>query len=450
MQKKQDSQQDFFLRIAAVSYEGSVFGWDVKPSTANEDPEGLQCSLRFGFNATKNSLKAIAVSDSGRYMVCGGMDEHIRVFNVAENRSLGELSGHTGAVTCLQFVGDKFIVSGSEDYSLCIWRVQDWSCLHILGGHKAAINGISVHPTGKLALSVSKDNTLKVWNLVQGRCAFTRRLHGPADKVHWNSAGSAYLLVVGRELQVYNASDNACTATVKFNSRVNQARFVDAGTAGGADGAIALVLENKTVQVLDMAGGELCSPYSLSAALAGGRPRDLFCCAPCIARGSAALQDVLQGEKHSLVVVSSNGRMAVLSARALIDGPPAASDDGDGGGDEEAAEEDAYGAGGAGAAFAVQTLAAVGAEPRLVAVAAWNPHFVDPSKKKGKKGADAGVEGKGAEKKEVEEETEATEAGAEGEQERGTKAAKGGKNKRKSQPQPAGGSATKKHKVRFS
>lgn len=38
----------------------------------------------------------------------------------------------------------------------------------MLSGHKEAITSISIHPSGKLALSVSKDNTMKLWNLVQG------------------------------------------------------------------------------------------------------------------------------------------------------------------------------------------------------------------------------------------------------------------------------------------
>jgi protein MAK11 len=46
--------------------------------------------------------------------------------------------------------------------------VYDWQCVHILGGHKDTIHDFSIHPTGKMALSVSKDHTLKLWNLVQG------------------------------------------------------------------------------------------------------------------------------------------------------------------------------------------------------------------------------------------------------------------------------------------
>jgi WD40 repeat protein len=59
-------------------------------------------------------MKAIAASTFGRYLACGGMDERIRVFNIAENKSMGELSMHSGAVTCLQFFEDSYLISGSE------------------------------------------------------------------------------------------------------------------------------------------------------------------------------------------------------------------------------------------------------------------------------------------------------------------------------------------------
>lgn len=41
-------------------------------------------------------------------------------------------------------------------------------CVHILGGHKEGVHDVSIHPSGKCALSVSKDQTMRLWNLVEG------------------------------------------------------------------------------------------------------------------------------------------------------------------------------------------------------------------------------------------------------------------------------------------
>ena len=164
------------LRVACGSYEGSLFGYGVESpknkesqEEINENNDGnLEANLSFGFHCCNGSLRAIGISGSGRYLACGGSDEVIRIYNMQTNKSAGELAGkHTGTITCLQFYGDSFLLSGSEDNTICIWRVQDWECLHILGGHKNLVNDLSIHPSGKIALSISKDNTLKLWNLIE-------------------------------------------------------------------------------------------------------------------------------------------------------------------------------------------------------------------------------------------------------------------------------------------
>jgi len=123
----------------------------------------MEARLAYGFHVAPGSLRAVAISGSGKYFVCGGEDEVIRIFDMQTNKSCGDLSAtHKGSITALQFYQDSFLLSASDDCTVCIWRISDWSCIHILGGHKRAVNGLSIHPSGKLALSVSKDNTMKV------------------------------------------------------------------------------------------------------------------------------------------------------------------------------------------------------------------------------------------------------------------------------------------------
>lgn len=40
----------------------------------------------------------------------------------------------------------------------------------------SAVTSLSVHPSGKLALSVGTDATLRTWNLVKGRQAYATNL----------------------------------------------------------------------------------------------------------------------------------------------------------------------------------------------------------------------------------------------------------------------------------
>lgn len=43
-----------------------------------------------------------------------------------------------GDITCLVFPNDKYLVSGSADGTLCLFRTKDWSMLRRFKGHKVS------------------------------------------------------------------------------------------------------------------------------------------------------------------------------------------------------------------------------------------------------------------------------------------------------------------------
>jgi hypothetical protein len=47
-------------------------------------------------------------------MACGGIDERIRLFNLIDGKSIGEISNQVGAITSLKFFNDAFLFSSSE------------------------------------------------------------------------------------------------------------------------------------------------------------------------------------------------------------------------------------------------------------------------------------------------------------------------------------------------
>ena len=57
-----------------------------------------------------------------------------------------------------------------------MFRARDWVLLRSLKGHKGRVNSVSVHPSGKVALSVGKDRTLYMWDLMRGRRAASMKL----------------------------------------------------------------------------------------------------------------------------------------------------------------------------------------------------------------------------------------------------------------------------------
>jgi protein MAK11 len=66
--------------------------------------------------------------------------------------------------------------SASEDGTIAIFRVRDWVPLRTMRGHKGRVNCIAVHPGLKVALSVGKDNMLRMWDLKKAKSVASTKL----------------------------------------------------------------------------------------------------------------------------------------------------------------------------------------------------------------------------------------------------------------------------------
>lgn len=83
-----------------------------------------------------------------------------------------------GSVTCLEFYKHTHLLSGSDDGTVCVWNARTWNCDKTLVAHKGGVTVLSVHPSGKLALTAGKDRALKTWNLIKGRTAYVTNIKG--------------------------------------------------------------------------------------------------------------------------------------------------------------------------------------------------------------------------------------------------------------------------------
>jgi WD40 repeat protein len=95
-------------------------------------------------------------------------------------RCLMTLSGHTQSVRCLA-ADYPFIVSGSYDCKVRIWRLDEGRCTAVLMGHTDKVYTVALDRLGGLCFSGSLDYTVRVWNIQTGTCLHT--LEGHTDLV---------------------------------------------------------------------------------------------------------------------------------------------------------------------------------------------------------------------------------------------------------------------------
>ena len=88
------------------------------------------------------------------------------------------LSGHTGSVTAVAVTADgQRAVSASRDNTLKVWDLARGAELHTLSGHTDSVTAVAVTADGQRAVSASADHTLKVWDLARGAELHTLRGH---------------------------------------------------------------------------------------------------------------------------------------------------------------------------------------------------------------------------------------------------------------------------------
>ncbi|KAI8049713.1 WD40-repeat-containing domain protein [Syncephalis plumigaleata] len=194
-----------YFRVVTGSYERLLYGIDVYWNDANEEDKTSSSRLQFkpvfAFPAHIGCLKAVGAG--GNYLATGSTDELIKLYDLKNRKELGTLMHHDGTITTLAFFNKTHMISTGEDGKLCIWRTKDWECLRVLKGHTGAIHCADVHPTGRVALSVGADRTLRSWDLTIGGKLTSTKLRQAGNIVRWSPSA----VVSGRNIDIYNTAD---------------------------------------------------------------------------------------------------------------------------------------------------------------------------------------------------------------------------------------------------
>nr|XP_054772042.1 p21-activated protein kinase-interacting protein 1-like [Lytechinus pictus] len=251
------------LQVFAGCYERTTFGYDLLENEAEDGSPEFAFKARFTNNAHTGCIKALAASS--RHLSSGSTDEIINLYDLEENVELGSLLQHNGSVASLSFHEDGHMVSSGEDGVICIWGTKTWECMKILKGHKDAINSVAVHPSGKLALSVSKDKTLRTWNLLKGRAAYTTNIKKVSDIVLWSPDGQLYAVITNDLVEIYDITTASVCCSCKSNVKILSACFLTVsrpclytGYEDGVDGVDDAVITNDLVEIYDITTASVC------------------------------------------------------------------------------------------------------------------------------------------------------------------------------------------------
>ncbi len=113
--------------------------------------------------------RQVAFSPDSRRVVCpdriGKERGVVRVWDIATERPLLTLRGHTDMVNAVAYSADGLrIATGSSDRSVRIWDAATADELTALREHKGAVLGVDFDPSGRRLATASVDFTARIWD----------------------------------------------------------------------------------------------------------------------------------------------------------------------------------------------------------------------------------------------------------------------------------------------
>jgi hypothetical protein len=195
--------------LATGDDDNTIKIWDTTPERSKFDSGNFDTAeLLAELAGHTGTVLGLDWSPSGKFLASASADRSVRIWDVEKKEQLYKLSGHVDEVTCVTWVSEEGLLSGSNDEHILFWnteigmkrsefpndhqrvlcmalspdrvllatgapdgivRIWNWQkrqCIHKLKGHEGEVYSIA-WANNKTLASGSEDTTIRMWNLDQ-------------------------------------------------------------------------------------------------------------------------------------------------------------------------------------------------------------------------------------------------------------------------------------------
>ena len=161
-------------QVALASADGTV---KIRDSQGNE---------LFTCRGHGRSVAHVVYGADGQWIVSGGYDNTLRVWDADSGKPVRVFQGHPGAVTSVAVSTDKRLVAAAggtfnQPGQATVWDAASGKVLWDLKGHSNEVSCVLFSLNGKRIFTGSYDKSVKIWDAETGQEALT--LHGHAREV---------------------------------------------------------------------------------------------------------------------------------------------------------------------------------------------------------------------------------------------------------------------------
>ncbi|CAL1714478.1 unnamed protein product [Somion occarium] len=185
--------------------------------------------------------------------------------------------------------------------------------VHIYSLHPkmGSVNSVAIHPSGKVALSVGKDRTLRMWDLMRGKGTASTKLGKEGELVRWSVDGSRFLVQTQSTIDIYS-TDMDLLHTIIHPSRLHDVKFCK--RVNGEGEVLFAAAEDKKLSVYDVPSDE-DTPPTVIAELIGHTNR-----VKAVDALQIALPSIPNSSRTSTTLVStisSDGKIRIYDLASL-------------------------------------------------------------------------------------------------------------------------------------
>jgi WD40 repeat protein len=101
-----------------------------------------------------------------RFVICGGKDGVLRLWDAIEGKQQRAFEGHTGPILSVALNSDqRSVLSGSGDQTVRLWDMRSGRLLHVLTGHLAEVVRVGWYSNKYRAFSGDRKGQIHVWDV---------------------------------------------------------------------------------------------------------------------------------------------------------------------------------------------------------------------------------------------------------------------------------------------